>query len=162
MGERVSRMIPLADERATAALGEALVAALPDDTAGWLVLLQGELGAGKTTLVRGMLRALGHAGTVPSPTYTLVEPYELPQGVVYHVDLYRISGSGELEFLGWTDLREGLLLVEWPERAPAIAADADLTVELSYASDGRRVRVSANRPRAAAVVDRLAISGVTP
>ncbi len=162
MGERVSRTIPLADERATAALGEALVAALPDDTAGWLVLLQGELGAGKTTLARGMLRALGHTGTVPSPTYTLVEPYELPQAVVYHVDLYRIADSGELEFLGWTDLREGLLLVEWPERAPAIAADADLTVELSYASDGRQASVSANRPRAAAVVDRLALSAVTP
>lgn len=162
MGERLSRTIRLADERATAALGEALVGALPDDITGWLLLLKGELGAGKTTLARAMLEALGHTGTVPSPTYTLVEPYDLPQGVVYHVDLYRIADSSELEFLGWTDLREGLLLVEWPERVPAIAGDADLTVELSYAGGGRHAIVSANRPRGVAVVDRLTTDAVTP
>lgn len=162
MGERLKRTVNLPDERDTAALGQALVAAMPAARAGWLLLLKGELGAGKTSLARSMLEALGHGGTVPSPTYTLVEPYDLPQDTVYHVDLYRIADSSELEFLGWTDLREGLLLVEWPERAPEIAADADLVVELSYAEDGRRAVVSANSARAATIVEALALNAEKP
>ncbi|MDZ7770798.1 MAG: tRNA (adenosine(37)-N6)-threonylcarbamoyltransferase complex ATPase subunit type 1 TsaE [Woeseiaceae bacterium] len=115
MAEPVTHSRALPDPPATNALGGLLAAALPDDYRGWLVLLQGELGAGKSTLARALLTALGHDGLVPSPTYTLVEPYELPRGSVYHVDLYRISSADELHFLGFDELREGLMLVEWPK-----------------------------------------------
>ena len=128
----------------------------PRTPRGWLILLQGELGAGKTTLARAALEALGHAGTVPSPTYTLVEPYEVPRGIVYHVDLYRIADANELEFLGWDDLREGLLLVEWPERVPTLLDDADLAIALSYSGAGRNASVTAISPRADVLVQRLA------
>jgi len=127
----------LRDAAATEKLGRELAGLLPDDTGGWIVLLQGELGTGKSTLARSMLRALGHEGIVPSPTYTLVEPYRLGERAVYHVDLYRIANPNELEFLGWSDLRDGLLLIEWPERVESLARDADVLVELSYEGEGR-------------------------
>jgi len=127
----------LADEAATAALAEALAAALPVPSSGWTILLQGDLGAGKSTLARALLRALGHAGPVPSPTYTLVEPYRLAQTTVYHVDLYRIGSPDELYYIGWDDLDDGLRLVEWPDRAPGLADTADLRVQLAYAGAGR-------------------------
>ena len=155
MGEPLSVEIALPDAAATESLGQALAAALAADSHGWLVLLRGELGAGKTTTARAMLEALGHDGVVPSPTYTLVEPYELPAGTIYHVDLYRISDESELEFLGWTDLREGLVLVEWPERAPTLTRDADLEIRLDYDADGRRATVTARSARAGAVLQAL-------
>jgi tRNA threonylcarbamoyladenosine biosynthesis protein TsaE len=114
-----------------------------------MILLKGELGAGKSTLARSLLRSLGFDGTVPSPTYTLVEPYEIGERLVYHIDLYRISGEGELPYLGWTDLRQGLMLVEWPERVPALAAQADLQIELEFDGNGRRAEVLALSDRAA-------------
>lgn len=134
----------LPDAAATGNLGRALAAALPRPFAGWTVLLEGELGSGKTTLARALLHALGHEGAVPSPTYTLVEPYDLPQGTVYHIDLYRLTDESELAFLGFDDLGDGLRLVEWPERAPALCRTADLRVRLAYEGAGRR-----------AVIDRL-------
>ena len=155
----MTRMV-LENEAATAAVGGALVAAMAGEGAGWVLLLEGELGAGKTTLARAMLRALGHEGAVPSPTYTLVEPYELASGKVYHVDLYRIVDANELEFLGWSELGDGLLLVEWPDRAPGIAAQADLRLELAYRDTGRELAVTALSERAAAVTQRLATSAV--
>jgi tRNA threonylcarbamoyladenosine biosynthesis protein TsaE len=124
--------IPLPDEAATQALAAKLVATLPADKSGLLVLLQGELGAGKSTLARAMLRHMGYSGRVPSPTYTLVEPYELSGVTVYHIDLYRLSGAKELEYLGWDDLRDGLILLEWPERVPQLQKQADLLVQLDY------------------------------
>lgn len=145
----------LPDEAATAALGRALADALPPDIGGWMVLLSGELGAGKSALARAVLRALGHTGSVPSPTYTLVEPYEVRQGTVYHIDLYRIRDPGELEFLGWSDLRDGLVLVEWPERAPALAAEADLEIRLDYAGFGRRAELFGLSARGRRLVDAI-------
>ena len=97
----------LPDEGATEALAERLAAALPGQTAGLTLLLRGDLGAGKSTFARALIRSLGHSGPVPSPTYTLVEPYDLPGGMVYHVDLYRVSSEDELRYLGWTELDEG-------------------------------------------------------
>ena len=137
-----AKRLSLADASATEALANRVATALPDDSAGWLILLQGELGAGKSTLARAMVHSLGHEGAVPSPTYTLVEPYELASGPLYHVDLYRVADVEELEFLGWQDLREGCLLVEWPERAPAIAEQADLRILLEYDGDGRQATLT--------------------
>ena len=108
---------------------------------GQLVRLQGPLGAGKTTLVRGVLRGLGHSGAVKSPTYTLLEPYELPWGTVYHFDLYRISDPEELELIGFSELIGGtaLSLIEWPERGGELVPATGLTIEIELTERGRRV-----------------------
>ena len=107
---------------------------------GMRVHLQGELGAGKTTLVRGILRGLGYDGLVKSPTYTLVEPYLSGAIPVCHLDLYRLRAAEELESLGIRDHLDGrnLLLVEWPERAGARLGPADLSVEFSAVSGDQR------------------------
>jgi tRNA threonylcarbamoyladenosine biosynthesis protein TsaE len=131
----------LPDDAATGALARRLAAALPDSIGGLTLLLRGELGAGKSTFARALIRALGHEGPVPSPTYTLVEPYALPAGSVYHIDLYRVSSEEELLYLGWTELDEGFRIVEWPDRAPGIATDADLLLILEYRDPGRQAEL---------------------
>lgn len=131
----------LSDVAATENLGRALIALLPEDCSGWMILLQGELGAGKSTLARSMLRTLGYQGIVPSPTYTLVEPYQIGEKIIYHVDLYRIIDENECEFLGWSDLRDGLLLIEWPERIEGLTMQGDVLIELSYSGDGRNAEI---------------------
>jgi len=146
----------LADEAATIEFGRRFLEALPESLAGWTVLLSGELGAGKSTFARALIRAAGHSGPVPSPTYTLVEPYSLPRGIIYHVDLYRITSEEELRFLGWNELDDGFRLVEWPERAPGVAAEADVALSLAYEGDGRRVEVSGLSDRGVGFVDMLA------
>lgn len=125
------------------ACAEQFAAALPAKLAGITVLLEGELGAGKSTFARGLIRALGHAGPVPSPTYTLVEPYQLAAGTVYHVDLYRVADADELRFLGWNELDSGLRLVEWPDRAPELAEAADVRLRLGYDGGGRQCDIDA-------------------
>lgn len=139
-----SSSIDLPDEAATARLGVALAGAVRAVAPPALVVfLEGELGAGKTTLVRALLAGLGHGGRVPSPTYTLVEPYALAGYRVFHVDLYRIADPGELQFLGLGDeLGPGsLLLVEWPGRAAGGIPAPDLEVALAVAESGRRARL---------------------
>lgn len=141
-GGRESRW--LADEAATLAAGEALGRRLAQRGAlGALVCLHGDLGAGKTTLVRGLLRGLGHEGSVKSPTYTLLEPYELPSCMVYHFDFYRILDPQELDFIGIDELLEqaALKLIEWPERAEARLPAADLDVYLGVEGEGRRLEI---------------------
>jgi len=128
----------LPDPAATDALALRLQALLPSDTAGWTLLLEGELGAGKSAFARALIVAMGHRGKVPSPTYTLVEPYQLAAGMIYHVDLYRIASEEELRYLGWGELDDGFRLVEWPDRAPGLAAGADLLVNMKYADTGGR------------------------
>ena len=131
----------LSDEAATIAFGREVLDALPEDLAGWTLLLSGELGAGKSTFARAFIRAAGHTGTVPSPTYTLVEPYSVSRGRIYHVDLYRVSDEEELRYLGWNELDNGCRIVEWPDRAPGLTEQADLSLEFSYADSGRNVVV---------------------
>jgi tRNA threonylcarbamoyladenosine biosynthesis protein TsaE len=135
----MKRFLP--DEAATTAFGRELLDALPQDLAGWTLLLTGELGAGKSTLARAFIKAAGHRGAVPSPTYTLVEPYHLPRGNIYHVDLYRVSDEDELRYLGWNELDDGCRIVEWPDRAPGLTGQADLSITLSYDGVGRTIEV---------------------
>ena len=145
----------LADEAASQRFATALAAALPEDPSGWTVLLEGELGAGKSTLARALIRSMGHTGPVPSPTYTLVEPYDLSRCTIYHVDLYRISDEEELRFLGWNELDEGLRLVEWPDRAPGLSAQADLRIVLEYAGEGRVATLTPLSARAGEIPERI-------
>lgn len=134
----------LADEEATAALGADLARSLPPLA---VVHLHGDLGAGKSTLARAMLRALGVTGTIRSPTYTLVEQYPLPQGgVALHLDLYRIADAGELEFLGLDTGEARLWLVEWPERGQGGLPSADITIELAVLGSGRQGRLRPGSP----------------
>jgi tRNA threonylcarbamoyladenosine biosynthesis protein TsaE len=134
----------LADAQATASLGARLARAV---TPG-ILYLNGELGAGKTTLARGLLRGLGHAGKVRSPTYTLVEPYALESFQVYHLDLYRLADPEELEWLGLRDMLAdaALLLVEWPERGSGYLPSADLSIQLDYSGSGREASLEASTP----------------
>lgn len=143
----------LADEAATIELARQLLRQLPDDLAGWTVLLSGDLGTGKSTFARALIKAAGHDGPVPSPTYTLVEPYNLPRAQIYHIDLYRISGEEELRYLGWNELDDGFRLVEWPDRAPGLAAQADLAVTLAYEGDGRRAELTGLSDRGDELLD---------
>lgn len=128
----------LADERATVAIGAALAELLPQRG---LITLSGELGSGKTSLSRGLIRAAGHAGPVKSPTYTLVEPYELADRRILHFDLYRLEDPEELEFLGVREDLDGgaLCLVEWPEKAAGFLPNADLALRLLHAGRGREL-----------------------
>lgn len=150
-----STSVFLPDEAATIELAQRLAQALPADRQGWLLLLEGQLGAGKSTLARGLLRALGHDGAAPSPTYTLVEPYDLPGGAVYHVDLYRVADPEELQFLGFDELEQGLRLVEWPDRAPALSGSADVGIRLDYEGAGRRATLTGLSPRGAGLIGAL-------
>ena len=142
----MTRFLP--DEAATIAFGKEVLDALPDDLAGWTILLEGELGAGKSTFARAFIRAAGHEGAVPSPTYTLVEPYQLARGNIYHVDLYRVADEEELRYLGWNELDDGCRIVEWPDRAPGLVDQADLLLTFTYADGGRSVEIRPLTPRA--------------
>lgn len=131
--------VHLPDAAATEALGRALAAALDMEAAGGVIGLGGELGVGKTTLARAVIRALGHAGPVVSPSYTLVEPYPVSGRTLYHLDLYRLADAGELEYLGvrdWDTARDWLL-VEWPERGGRRLPPLSLELCLDYADRGR-------------------------
>jgi len=130
-------LVTLMDTAATEAAGAALGELLPPSL---VVYLHGDLGAGKTTLVRGMLKALGHPGRVPSPTYTLVEPYELGGRELKHLDLYRIADPEELEFLGVREM-EGVVLIEWPERGGHFLPAPDMSCRLSVVPEGRELEV---------------------
>ena len=119
--------------------------------------LTGDLGAGKTTLVGGLLAALGHEGVARSPTYTLIEPYRLAGRDVNHCDLYRLRDPSELDDLGMRDLLtpRSLLLVEWPERAGGRLGSPDLLVEIGYLDDGRTVAVTASSEAGRRVLTRF-------
>lgn len=122
-----------------------------------VIYLQGDLGAGKTTLTRGILRGYGHHGTVKSPTYTLVEPYELATATVYHFDLYRLTDPEELELLGIRDYcrPDTLAVIEWPDRGHPFLPPADLTITIRAIPDGRELQFAAHNEKGEAVLAAL-------
>lgn len=136
----------LQDQQATEDYGERLAACCRN---GLLIFLHGDLGAGKTTLVRGFLHACGHAGRVKSPTYTLVEPYSIGQRNLFHLDLYRLADAEELEWIGIRDLlgSETVCLVEWPEQGAGILPEPDLHIYLQTQDSGRLLRIESATPR---------------
>ncbi|GAA4740779.1 tRNA (adenosine(37)-N6)-threonylcarbamoyltransferase complex ATPase subunit type 1 TsaE [Sphingomonas daechungensis] len=132
----------LPDESETRAFGQRLAALLrPGD----VVTLRGPLGVGKTALARAILQALGHEGDVPSPSFAIVQPYEDLSPPVWHVDLFRIEDHGELEELGLDAAADGVLLVEWPEKAGTGLWPQALALTLDFAADGAR-SLTANVP----------------
>ncbi len=144
----------VADASAMEALGGMLANGL---RAGEVIFLHGELGAGKTTFVRGMLRALGYTGSVKSPTFTLVEPYQIAQAQVFHFDLYRMRDPEELEFLGIRDYlqEEGICIVEWPERGEGILPQPDVDVLIDRVDHGRTVRLVSHTDNGAVLLGGL-------
>ena len=120
-------------------LGEGFAAGLKP---GQMIYFHGALGAGKTTLIRGILRGLGHGGAVKSPTFTLVEPYALPARTVYHFDFYRLRAAEELEFLGIRDYLQGpgICLIEWAERGAGLLPPPDVDVYIDGVDHGRTVQ----------------------
>lgn len=144
----------LADEAATLALGARLAGALEP---GMAIYLIGELGAGKTTLTRGLLGGFGHKGRVKSPTYTLVESYPLEQLTVHHFDLYRMADPEEWEDAGFRDYFSAatVCLIEWPDKAQDLLPPADMNIMLSVADEGRHFSLTALTDKGRACLTRL-------
>ena len=144
----------LANEHDTLALGASLSKA---ETKNCLIFLHGQLGAGKTTLVRGFLRESGYSGTVKSPTYTLVEEYELKSHRIFHFDLYRLSDPEELEWVGVRDYfdADATCFIEWPERGASMLPAADLDIQLEVFDDGRIAIISGLSKQGQDVIDKM-------
>nr|WP_314876324.1 tRNA (adenosine(37)-N6)-threonylcarbamoyltransferase complex ATPase subunit type 1 TsaE [uncultured Pseudomonas sp.] len=145
----------LPDEEATVAFG----AQLAEVTGGHgVIFLEGDLGAGKTTLSRGLIRGLGHTGPVKSPTFTVVEPYEIGDVRAFHFDLYRLVDPEELEYLGIRDYFEGgaLCLFEWPDKGAGVLPKPDLTITISPQAGGRSLNLSPQGARGQAWCTALA------
>ena len=132
----------LKDEAVTVQRGQQLAASL---SPGLVVFLHGELGAGKTTFARGVLRGLGHVGAVKSPTYTLVEPYTAASPALYHFDLYRLGDPQELEYMGVRDYfaDDTVVMMEWPERGAGFLPPPDLEINMLVQGDGRELDLRA-------------------
>ena len=122
-----------------------------------VIYLHGDLGAGKTTLVRGILNALGYDGRVKSPTYTLLEPYRIAGLDFRHFDLYRLHSEEEWEAAGFRDELDGnnIFLIEWPERAPGLIPPADINIDFKILTSGRNVKIQANTPTGHACLKQL-------
>lgn len=154
MSERVWE---LADESATVALGRAIGQVLKGRPEAFIVFLEGDLGAGKTTLCRGLLQSFGHAGAVKSPTYTLVEVYKLAGRRIHHFDLYRLGDPEELEYMGIRDYfgPGHICVLEWPERGRGILPEADLRVKVTASGSGRQAQLSAGSGRGQSLINEL-------
>ncbi len=157
MGDTGSVILP--DEEAMIAFGKVIADAA--DAHGVIFLL-GDLGMGKTTLSRGILRGCGHQGSVKSPTYTLVEPYAIGDKQVYHFDLYRLADPEELEFLGFRDYfaEQALCLVEWPEKGDGMLPEADLILRIECEGMGRKLFWTPQTSLGHAMADKIANSDI--
>lgn len=140
MSDQVIKKIYLNNEEATLQQGARLAKVVP---AGTLIFLHGQLGAGKTTFVRGFLRGLGYAGKVKSPTYTMVEPYQINETEIYHFDFYRIGSAESLAYLGLSEYihNHSICLMEWPELLPNLKPDLDCFLEIK--NDFRTLQINA-------------------
>jgi len=153
----------LADEAATVGIGKNLAKVLQwqmtqqQAQQSLVVFLNGDLGAGKTTLTRGFVRGMGHQGNVKSPTYTLVEPYELPPWQVYHFDLYRLGDPEELEYMGIRDYFSDncCCFIEWPEKGTGLLANADIIINMVYQDEHRVIDLHACSHRGEGVLQQL-------
>lgn len=157
MREPGTEILSVASAERMQALGRAIGSAVGATEGPLIIALEGELGAGKTTLVGGLLRAYGITGPVRSPTYTLIEPYETASRQVYHLDLYRLADPTEVEPLGIRDLlaEAAVLLIEWPSKAAGALPPADLWIDIAYPASGtagREVRLTPLSPSAHKVV----------
>ena len=144
----------LSDEVATVTMGNQIAAIIEQ---GAVIYLHGDLGAGKTTFTRGVVQGFGHTGKVKSPTYTLVEPYELEKANVYHFDLYRLGDPEELEYMGIRDYfsADAICVVEWPEKGGEFIPVPDLNITLSYVDDERKIVIKSASERGVAIVEKL-------
>ncbi|MDI9244869.1 tRNA (adenosine(37)-N6)-threonylcarbamoyltransferase complex ATPase subunit type 1 TsaE [Marinobacter sp. CHS3-4] len=151
----------LADDSATESLGRSLAEVVKGCHKGVTVFLQGNLGMGKTTLSRGVMRGMGHDGAVKSPTYTIVEPYEHLEPVVYHFDLYRLGDPEELEYLGIRDYfgKRSLCLIEWAEKGQGILPSPDLRFLLELKDEGRQATLTSETSLGKELLESLRASG---
>ena len=148
------REFTLANEAETVKIGTQLSEVIKPPLT---LFLEGDLGAGKTTFSRGLIQSLGHQGAVKSPTYTLVEPYELDSLKVFHFDLYRLMDPEELEFMGIRDYfsDDSLCIVEWPERGQELLPQADIHIEIQYLETGRKLVMEARTENGEALLKQL-------
>lgn len=144
----------ISDENQTMQFGARLALACGDTA---VIFLHGDLGAGKTTLARGFLRGLGYEGKVKSPTYTIVEPYEINKHKIFHFDFYRVHDAQELEFIGMQDyfIPGAICLVEWPQNGAQLLPIADLSCYIEPYLNGRQVRLEAHTPRGHQILQQL-------
>lgn len=152
----VAKTLHIADEPAMLALGNALAKACLGQ--GTRVYLSGELGAGKTTLVRGFLAACGYSGRVKSPTYAIVEPYDIADQAIYHFDFYRIEQPRDLQHLGLEEYfaqPAAICLVEWPEHATALLPPPDVAIQLTHQGDARSASFTPVSPWGETIVTRM-------
>jgi tRNA threonylcarbamoyladenosine biosynthesis protein TsaE len=156
--EPINQMqILLEDEQKMQVFGEKIAQVIGQINAPLLILLNGDLGAGKTTLSRGILYGLGHRGSVKSPTYTLVEPYDLEIGKVFHFDLYRLVDPEELYDIGFNDyLTESqLCMIEWPDKGGSLLPKADISLQINSNGTGRQVILTAQTSLGSQCVNEL-------
>jgi tRNA threonylcarbamoyladenosine biosynthesis protein TsaE len=150
----------LPDEAATIAIGSGLAEVLKNAPVQQtlVVYLNGDLGAGKTTLTRGFVRGMGHVGNVKSPTYTIVEPYELAKWRIFHFDLYRLADAEELEYMGIRDYfnNDCCCFIEWPEKGTGLLAKADLIINIAYQDEQRVIELQAESVHGEHVMTELA------